>query len=41
MRMMRGLRGEKKHFKEQIWFMGKVVGEISGDFQLQNMPVMQ
>mmetsp|Transcript_33742 Transcript_33742/g.32784 ORF Transcript_33742/g.32784 Transcript_33742/m.32784 type:complete len:176 (+) Transcript_33742:981-1508(+) len=34
-------RTEKRSFDEQLWIMGKVVGEIKGVFSIQNMPILQ
>lgn len=32
---------ENKAFKEQVWHMGKVIGQVKGVFQLSNVPTVQ
>ncbi|CDW79777.1 UNKNOWN [Stylonychia lemnae] len=34
-------KNEKKSFQEQLWFMGKVIGSIKGNFKVTNIPIMQ
>lgn len=31
-------KAQKRAFSEQLWHMGKVVGQVKGEFELSNIP---
>ena len=33
-------QADKKPFNEQLWHMGKVIGQVSGVFSLSNLPMI-